>query len=313
VFEIMVAKTYDVDKKFDLAEKFDALITDLQSVDYDTLSSATVLQTVSVLIRKDCRKREILNLPKEEVIKTWPKTVEAIRATIDYFRNYYRIPVSRLLPYPGLIIPFAYFFYKHPDQKKLMAGDSRYDLTDPESVVLLKAAMTALEGHPAADLKKVAVAGYCQTGRHPLVFAAETKIAAVVVWYGAAGAREWGVTPLQPKPFEQIVAALPCPMFGAFGSDDHLISLDDVRRLRNSLEEHKKSYEIHLYAGAPHGWLNNTMPGRYRKPQADAGWAAQMAFLRDVFAGGWKADQVRWRFESESGTNYDFSKNVRYE
>jgi carboxymethylenebutenolidase len=205
------------------------------------------------------------------------------------------------------------FFYKHPDQKKLMAGDSRYDLTDPESVVLLKAAMTALEGHPAADLKKVAVAGYCQTGRHPLVFAAETKVAAVVVWYGAAGTREWGVTPLQPKPFEEIVAALPCPMFGAFGSDDHLISLDDVRRLRNSLEEHKKSYEIHLYTGAPHGWLNNTMPGRYRKPQADAGWAAQMAFLRDVFVGGWKADQVRWRFESESGVNYDFSKNVRYE
>lgn len=47
VFEIMVAKTYDVDTNFDLAEKFDALITGLQSVDYDTLSSATVLQTVS--------------------------------------------------------------------------------------------------------------------------------------------------------------------------------------------------------------------------------------------------------------------------
>src|SRR5439155_21529821 len=77
VFEIMVAKTYDPEKNFDLAEKFEALITDLQAVDYDTLSSATVLQTVSVLIRKDCRKREILNLPKQEVIETWPNTVEA--------------------------------------------------------------------------------------------------------------------------------------------------------------------------------------------------------------------------------------------
>lgn len=127
VFEIMVAKTYDVDKQFDLAEKFDALITDLESVDYGTLSSATVLQTVSVLIRKDCRKREILNLPKEEVIKTWPKAVEAICATVDYFRNYYRIPVSRLLPYPGLIIPFAYFFYKHPDKP---TGDRQKYLQD---------------------------------------------------------------------------------------------------------------------------------------------------------------------------------------
>lgn len=72
VFEIMVAKTYDAEKKFDLAEKFNKLVADLEAVDYDTLSSATVLQTVSVLIRKDCRKKEILNLPKQEVIKAWP-------------------------------------------------------------------------------------------------------------------------------------------------------------------------------------------------------------------------------------------------
>jgi hypothetical protein len=127
VFEIMVAKTYDSEKKFDLAEKFKALITDLQTVDYETLSSATVLQTVSVLIRKDCRKKEILNLPKHEVIETWPKAVDAIRASIDYFRNYYRIPVSRLLPYPGLIIPFAYFFCKHPDKP---TGDRQKFLQD---------------------------------------------------------------------------------------------------------------------------------------------------------------------------------------
>src|SRR6266581_4734950 len=47
VFEIMVAKTYDAEKEFDLSEKFDALVVELQTVDYDTLSSATVLQTVS--------------------------------------------------------------------------------------------------------------------------------------------------------------------------------------------------------------------------------------------------------------------------
>ena len=69
---------------------------------------------------------------------------------------------------------------------------------------------------------------------------------------------------------------------------------------------------MHIYRGAPHGWLNDTMPGRYRKPQADAGWAAQQRFLRDVFSGRWN-DVVRWRFDSDSGVNYDFSKNVRLE
>ena len=116
VFEIMVAKTYDPEKKFDLAEKFDELIAELESVEYETLSSATVLQTMSMLLRKDCRKKEILNLAKSDVIQIWPKAVEAIRATVDYFRNCYRIPASRLLPYPALVIPFAYYFFKHPDK-----------------------------------------------------------------------------------------------------------------------------------------------------------------------------------------------------
>lgn len=127
VFEIMVAKTYDPEKKFDLAEKFKALKNDLQTVDYETLQPATILQTVTALIRKDCRKREILNLPKQDVIKAWPKAVDAIHRSVDYFRNFYRIPVSRLLPYPGLIIPFAYFFYKHPDKP---TGDQQKFLQD---------------------------------------------------------------------------------------------------------------------------------------------------------------------------------------
>jgi len=205
------------------------------------------------------------------------------------------------------------FFFRHPDQAALNAGNSRYDLTDPESVELIKAALATLATHAAADLSKVVVAGYCQTGRHPLVFAAEVPISAAVVWYGAASKREWEVNKLQPRPLEAVIAALPCPVFAAFGEADHIISIEDVQRLRNRLEANHKSYDIHLYEGAPHGWLNDTMPGRYRKPQADAGWAAQQRFLSKVFAGGYDRKRVSWRFESESAVDYDFTKNVRME
>lgn len=163
VFEIMVAKTYDTESNFDLFEKFKALIADLQTVDYDTLSSATVLQTVSVLIRKDCRKKEILNLPKHEVINTWPKAVDAIRASTDYFRNYYRIPVSRLLPYPGLIIPFAYFFYKHPDKP---TGDRQKYLQDFFWRVSLGGRYSqSLETRVAQDIGKI---DQILKGKHPI-------------------------------------------------------------------------------------------------------------------------------------------------
>jgi carboxymethylenebutenolidase len=205
------------------------------------------------------------------------------------------------------------FFFRYPVQAALNAGNARYDLTDPESAELIRAALATLTKHAAADLTKVAVAGYCQTGRHPLVFAAEVPISAAVVWYGAASKREWEVNKLQPEPLEDVIAALPCPVFAAFGEADHIISIDDVQRLRSCLEANRKTYDIHVYEGAPHGWLNDTMPGRYRKPQADAAWAAQQRFLSKVFAGGYDGKHASWRFESESSLDYDFTKNVRME
>ncbi len=213
----------------------------------------------------------------------------------------------------GYVVLAPNFFFRAPVQKALNAGDVRYDMTDPESVELLNAALAAAETIASADMSKIAVAGYCQTGRHPLLFAAEVKIQAAVVWYGAAAKREWEINPIQPVALDEAIARVACPVFGAFGSDDHIISVEDVRTFRNSLEKHRKSYEMHLYAGAPHGWLNDTMPGRYRKAQAEAAWAAQQRFLREVFAGEWPAAKVRWRFDSEFGADYDFSKNRRQE
>jgi len=213
----------------------------------------------------------------------------------------------------GLFVLAPNFFFRHPDQAALNAGESRYPITDPEAVELLKSAREALNSLDGAETDKIAVAGYCQTGRHPLVYAAQAEIDAAIVWYGAAAKREWGITESQPKPLEEILGLLPCPVFAAFGTDDHIISIDDVRRFRAALEAHRKSYEIHLYEGAPHGWLNDTMPGRFRPVQAHAGWTAQQEFLRKIFSGAWPADRISWRFEGESKPDYDFTKNVRQE
>lgn len=127
VFEIMVAKTYDTDEHFDLSEKYKELAETLEGVDYGTLPPSTILQALSVVICKLCRKEDILRLSKQDVIRTWPKVVDAVHAAVDYFRNYYRIPVSRLLPYAALLVPFAYFFAKHPDRP---IGDQQRYLHD---------------------------------------------------------------------------------------------------------------------------------------------------------------------------------------
>src|SRR6516165_7760890 len=221
--------------------------------------------------------------------------------------------LAQRFAHDGFVCIAPDFFYKHPDQEALHRGAVGYDMTDPEAVLNLKAAVSELARLPQVDSDKIAVMGVCHTGRHPLVLAAEHPISAAVVWYGAASKREWEVNGLQPKALEEIIAAIDCPVFGAFGETDHIISLADVQRLRNCLEAHRKSYDIHVYEGAPHGWLNDTMPGRYRKAAAQAGWAAQQRFLTEVLGGGYQGGTVRWSFACESGRDYDFSKNVRLE
>ena len=206
------------------------------------------------------------------------------------------------------------FFYKHPDQDALHRGDVGYTLKDSEAIEYLDSAVAELAALAQVDAGRIAVKGVCQTGRHPLVFAAERKtIAAALVWYGAANAREWEPSDRYIKPLDDMLAVIECPILGIFGEADHLISLDDVRRFRNSLDRRDKSYTIKVYAGAPHGWLNDTMPGRYRRDAAEGGWALQLAFLRRVFDPNVDPTRRVQIYECEHAADYDFSKNVRME
>jgi carboxymethylenebutenolidase len=102
-------------------------------------------------------------------------------------------------------------------------------------------------------------------------------------------------------------------VLGIFGEADHVISLADVRRLRDSLDRHDKSYMIKIYPDAPHGWLNDTMPGRYRREAAEAAWALQLAFLRKVFEPGYDKSRRIQIYQCEHAAAYDFSNNVRME
>lgn len=116
LFEIMVAKTFDAAKDFDLSEKYDELIERLKPLNFETIPDATVLQTISILISGECTRKQILKLKKHDFIDHWEKGTDAIERTVEYFRSYYRIPVSQLLPYNALIVPFSYFFFHHKDK-----------------------------------------------------------------------------------------------------------------------------------------------------------------------------------------------------
>ena len=126
LFEIMVAKTYDAVREFDLSEKYDELKEELSNSRYDTIPSATVLQVVAILLEKDCTRKQILKLEKQKFVDIWDEAIDCIKRSVDFFRSY-GIAVSRILPYNALIVPFSYFFYLH---KKNPTGKMKKRLED---------------------------------------------------------------------------------------------------------------------------------------------------------------------------------------
>ena len=116
VFEIMVAKTYDPGQDFDLVDRFESFSEELQDAGFDSMGASDVLQLITLMLSDDCKKSTMLNLDTRSFIDTWPNAIENMRAAIDYIKTSFRIPVSRLLPYPSLVIPISLFF--HGNERK---------------------------------------------------------------------------------------------------------------------------------------------------------------------------------------------------
>lgn len=129
LFEIMVAKTYSEARGFDLYEKFQILLEgdeesekSLTDASFETISASTVLQCVSLCLKGQCRRQDILSLDKDEFIDCYPSVVDALFQAVDWLRSVVRVPVSRLLPYNSILAALTYFSVKsegrHPSAEQ---------------------------------------------------------------------------------------------------------------------------------------------------------------------------------------------------
>jgi len=123
LFEIMVAKTYDHRTNFDLAEKYEELMQGtngskcLNDAGYNSVPPSTILQCISICLTGQAKRKEILKIKKQKIIKNWDMISDGIMHAVDYFRSHMRIPVSMLLPYHALLVPVTYFFVKNGGKK----------------------------------------------------------------------------------------------------------------------------------------------------------------------------------------------------
>jgi hypothetical protein len=155
LFEIMSAKTYDEATNFDMQARWEQFQKKLNDCKYENISPSVILQLLSLAISetKECKRKTILTLDKADIIAKWNDTISAIERAVDHFRTVLRIPVSQLLPYDTLIVPFAYFFQKTGESP---TGQQRKHLEELfwRSSLSLRYS-SATESKLASDIKKI--------------------------------------------------------------------------------------------------------------------------------------------------------------
>ncbi|MEZ5480673.1 MAG: DUF262 domain-containing protein [Porticoccaceae bacterium] len=155
LFEIMSAKTYDEQQQFDMQVKWDDFIKELKDIKYEGVSSSVVLSLLALLLSrtKECKRKTILALDKQSIIDSWYGVISALKDSVDYLRTTYRIPVSQLLPYDSLLVPFAYFFYRNKD--KPAAAQRKYLEEFFWRISLSSRYSSSTESKLAQDIKRI--------------------------------------------------------------------------------------------------------------------------------------------------------------
>ena len=210
----------------------------------------------------------------------------------------------------GFVAAMPDFFYRFQgDRGPIERAEDSIDTTDGETVSDIDATLAYLRSLPYVDAGRIGVAGFCLSGRTPLVYAAARPddTAAISITHGGIYPRDYhGEKPGQ-EPVAGLIQQIQCPVLGMFGEADRSVPMENVSRFRRELERGAKDYLIRVYAGTPHGWMNTTEQGRYRETASEDAWTMLAEFYRGVFAGDWQTGTRTWRFEPETAVAYDFA------
>jgi carboxymethylenebutenolidase len=249
----------------------------------------------------------------------WPKAAGTYACVQILHERYGLVPhtedLARKIAAEGFVVIAPDLFYDYPDQVALHKGDVGVKPSDDEVQACCEDLFPLFSTVTGADPSRFGMIGVCQTGRYPLVWGSHKPIKAAITLYGAAQAPDWEYTDRHPDGIDKLLDKMKkdTAILGIFGEGDHVISIPDVQRFRNAIEERNLSYQITVYPRVPHGWLNDTMPGRFRPKEAREAWDETLAFLKTKLGPDADGSEIVWTFRSSKSPSYDFTKNVRYE
>jgi len=127
---------------------------------------------------------------------------------------------------------------------------------------------------------KIGVIGYCSGGRQTYLVACNVSgIDAAVDCYGGRVVAETAdLNERQPVAPIDMTEAMNCPLLGLFGAEDASPSLDQVEQIEKELKRHGKTYEVHSYEKAGHGFFADYRPS-YSQAAAVDGWERVFAWF----------------------------------
>jgi carboxymethylenebutenolidase len=145
-------------------------------------------------------------------------------------------------------------------------------ITPDEAVRRLNAVRAWALKIPAGN-GKIATVGFCWGGGQSFAYAgAQPALAAAVVFYGVS-----------PEP--PIIGAIQAPVLGHYGGDDERVDAT-IPPAQAQMKKLGKSYEVHIYDGAGHGFLRDQSgrDGANLKATQQA-WPRTVTFLKEKLGG----------------------------
>lgn len=150
-------------------------------------------------------------------------------------------------------------------------------LTDEGLLADIDAARDHLHGAGFSD-SAIGIVGFCIGGRTTFLAALRRPLGASVGFYG--GGIVTGRFPQFP-PLVDESGSLQTPWLGLFGDADQGIPIEDVERLRATLDaETTVAHEIMRYPGAEHGFHCDQRPSYHPGASADA-WPRTLRWFAD--------------------------------
>lgn len=151
---------------------------------------------------------------------------------------------------------------------------AKTSLDIPRAVEKVCDSIAYLRRLPFVGKRKVAVLGFCMGGGLALYTLAKSRgFDAGVIYYQS----------LFPDPEE--LKGIRAPLLCHCGTEDHNTTKAEIEIFRGALDRYRKKYEIHMYKGAGHAFLNNPSgKNEADRKAAEESVAKTCKWLRKLFS-----------------------------